>query len=81
MEGKDQLEHEILRHLAMAKLCSGVLRAGHIEAARQLESLRDQIGGEEPRQKSKSAKNTRSPLRRFWERKAGCWPESPFQKN
>lgn len=43
MEGLQQLEHEIQRHLALAQLCSGPIRAGHLEAARQLAALREYI--------------------------------------
>lgn len=43
MEGLQQLEHEIQRHLAMARLCSGPIHDGHLEAARQLEALRDML--------------------------------------
>lgn len=43
MEGLQQLEHEIQRHLALAQLCSGPIRDGHLEAARQLAALRDTI--------------------------------------
>ena len=39
MEGLQQLEHEIQRHLALAQLCSGPIRDGHLEAARQLAVL------------------------------------------
>lgn len=43
MEGLQQLEHEIARHLAMARLCSGPIQSGHLEAARQLAALRDML--------------------------------------
>lgn len=43
MECLQQLEHEIQRHLALAQLCSGPIRAGHLEAARQLAALREYI--------------------------------------
>ena len=43
MEGLQQLEHEIQRHLALAQLCSGPIRDGHLEAARQLAVLRDTV--------------------------------------
>lgn len=43
MEGLQQLEHEIQRHLALAQLCSGPIRDGHLEAARQLAALRDTV--------------------------------------
>lgn len=43
MEGLQKLEHEIQRHLALAQLCSGPIRDGHLEAARQLAALRDTI--------------------------------------
>lgn len=43
MDGLTQLAHEINRHLALAQLCSGPIRAGHLEAARQLAVLRDTI--------------------------------------
>lgn len=46
MEGLQQLEHEIQRHLAMARLCSGPIHEGHLEAARQLAALREYIRGE-----------------------------------
>ena len=75
MDGMEQLEHEIRRHMAMASVCSGVVRHGHMEAAKQLAALRDQIGGEEPRQKLRSASNTGSPLRRFLERKTASLRE------
>ena len=43
MEGLQQLEHEIQRHLALAQLTDGAIRAGHLEAARQLAALRDTV--------------------------------------
>ena len=43
MDGLQQLEHEIQRHLALAQLCSGPIRDGHLEAARQLAVLREYI--------------------------------------
>lgn len=43
MEGLQQLEHEIQRHLALAQLCSGPIHDGHLEAARQLAALREYI--------------------------------------
>lgn len=46
MEGLQQLEHEISRHLAMARLCSGPIHDGHLEAARQLKALQEYIRGE-----------------------------------
>lgn len=43
MEGLQQLEHEIQRHLALAQLTDGAIRDGHLEAARQLAALRDTV--------------------------------------
>ena len=43
MEGLQQLEHEIQRHLALAQLTDGAIRAGHLEAARQLAVLLDTV--------------------------------------
>lgn len=45
MDGLTQLEHEINRHLALAQLTDGAIRAGHLhlEAARQLAVLREYI--------------------------------------
>lgn len=40
-----QLDHEIRRHLAMAELSSGIVRADHIQALLKLLSLRRRIGG------------------------------------
>ena len=69
MDGLEQLEQEIRRHFYMAQLTSGAVRNGHMEAARQLAALRDRIGGEESRQKSRSGNHIRSPLLRFLARK------------
>ena len=63
-----QLEIEIRRHYAMASITGGIIRADHLAAARKLGTILEQIGGAEPRQKSKSESRTALHPLRFWGR-------------
>lgn len=69
MDGVKQLEHEIRRHLELAKLTGGTVRQDHINAAIQLMLVWLEIGGDGPSQKSKSAGGLRSHLRDLLGRK------------
>lgn len=64
-----QLDHEIRRHLALADLTEGVIRAEHINAAKVLQSLREQIGGALQRQELRSANATVLRLMPFFRKK------------
>lgn len=78
MDGMEQLEQEIRRHFYMAQLTSGAVRNGHMEAARQLAALRDRIGGEEPRQESRSGSHSFSHLQRFFANRAALLEAKRF---
>lgn len=73
MSGRDQLEHEIRRHLAMAQLTGGAIRSGHQEAARLLSQVLDEIGGEAPSQESRSAGRIRLRPRPSWAKRLALW--------
>lgn len=70
MDGVKQLEHEIRRHLELAKLTGGTVRQDHINAAIQLMLVWLEIGGDGQSQRSRSAGDIRSRLRRLLGKKA-----------
>ena len=53
-----QLETEIRRHYAMASITGGIIRAEHLNAARKLCTILEQIGGVQSRPESKSESRT-----------------------
>ena len=69
MDGVKQLEHEVRRHLELAKLTGGTVRQDHINAAIQLMLVWLEIGGDRPSQRSRSAGGLRSRLRDLLGRK------------
>lgn len=73
MSGRDQLEHEIRRHLAMAQLTCGAIQDGHREAARLLSQVLVEIGGEAPSQESRSAGRIRLRPRPSWAKRLALW--------
>lgn len=70
MDGITQLEQEIWRHLQLAKMTGGAVQDDHLEAARALTALLAKIGGDRPSQRSRSAGDIRSRLRRLLGKKA-----------
>lgn len=67
MEGLQQLEHEIQRHLALAQLCSGPIRDGHLEAARQLAVLREFFQEDDMSKREKGATGLDRLCHKFYE--------------
>lgn len=67
MEGLQQLEHEIQRHLALAQLTDGAIRDGHLEAARQLAALREFFQEDDMSKREKGATGLDRLCHKFYE--------------